>query len=50
MYHPKTLAVCKMKYSLSVWLMYVVNKFVVWSDGPNKLHFCTHLKFLRLAI
>lgn len=50
MYHSHSLAVCKMEYNPSLWLMCVVNKFVVWSDEPNKLHFCTHLKFLRLAI
>jgi len=27
--HSQTLAVCKMKYNPSLWLTYVVNKFVV---------------------
>ena len=48
--HSQTLAVDKMKQNPSLWLTYVDDKFVVWSHEPNKLHFWTHLKILRLAI
>jgi hypothetical protein len=50
MNHSQTLVVDEMKYNPSLQLTDVVDKFVVWSDGPNKLHFSTHLKILRLAI